>query len=291
MSVDILQQRIQKMKNPIVVDFSLLSEHIPAFLRENEGEVAAFSRFCRELMDGLQDKVPGVRFSFDYLALMGKGGLEALSELLHHAKNLGYYVLLDAPELLTPRTAERAADALFFADSLYPCDGLIVSPYIGTDAIKPFVPYCKEGQKDLIVALRTPNKSASDLQELMTGARHVYSAAADLICRFGDSTVGSCGYSHIGALAAATSMATLGELRSKYKRLFLLVDGCDYPAGSIKGCTPAFDRMGHGAAVSFGPMVTAAWYEAETDGADFVQQAVCAVERIKKNIGRYVTII
>jgi hypothetical protein len=37
--------------------------------------------------------------------------------------------------------------------------------------------------------------------------------------------------------------------------------------------------------------VTAAWLEAETDGSDYVQLAVQAAERMKKNITRYVTIL
>jgi hypothetical protein len=69
------------------------------------------------------------------------------------------------------------------------------------------------------------------------------------------------------------------------------VDGIDYPGGNAKNCSLAFDKLGRGAAVCAGPDVTAAWLKAETDGVEFADLAVKAVERLKGNIARYVTIL
>ena len=288
MAIDVLQDKIRKRKNALVVDFSLPMEQLPPHLQGME-PVAAFTQFCKELMAGLKGKIAGVRFSFGQFALMGDGGLSALSELLTLAHTQDYYVLLDSSEVLTPWAADRAAAAFFGENSRFFCDGLIVSPYIGTDAIKPFVPYCKDSRKDLFMAVRTPNKSAAELQDLLTGTRLVHTAAVDLLLRQGESILGRCGYSHIGALACAGS--SLSNLRTKYKRLFLLVDGYDYPSGNAKNASLGFDGLGHGAAICVGPAVTAAWLTEETDGLDYAEQAVIAAERIQKNIVRYVTIM
>ncbi len=288
MAIDVLQDKIRKRKNALVVDFSLPMEQLPPHLRTRE-PVAALSQFCKELMEALKGKVCGVRFSFGQFALLGDGGLSALSGLLELTHSLDFYVLLDSAEVLTPWSADRAAEAFFGENARFFCDGLIVSPYIGTDAIKPFVSYCKDSGKDLFMAVRTPNKSAAELQDLLTGTRLVHTAAVDLLVRQGDNIFGRCGYSHIGALAAASS--GLSNLRNKYKRLFLLVDGYDYPSGNAKNASAGFDSVGHGSAVCVGPAVTAAWLTAETDGTDYAAQAVAAAERIQKNIGRYVTIM
>lgn len=290
MAIDVLQEKIRKRKNALVVDFSLPMEQLPPHIQAQE-PVAAFSQFCKELMEGLKGTVCGVRFSFGQFALLGDGGLSALAELLELARSLDFYVLLDSSEVLTPWAADRAAAAFFGENARFFCDGLIVSPYIGTDAMKPFVPYCKDSRKDLFMAVRTPNKSAAELQDLLTGTRLVHTAAVDLLLRQGENILGRCGYSHVGALASAGAGSSLSGLRSKYKRLFLLVDGYDYPSGNAKNASFAFDQLGHGAAVCVGPAVTAAWLTTETDGADYVQQAVLAAERIQKNIGRYVTIM
>lgn len=291
MSIDVLQEKIRKAKNPVVLDLSFLPEHIPTRIRQDRDDAQAYIAYCTELLNALKGAVVAVRFSFGQFALMGEAGLRGLFGLLVQARKLGYYVMLDSVEVLTPWAAERAAKTFFSDEGEFSCDGLVISPYIGTDAVKPFLSYCKEGKKDLFFALRTANKSAADLQDLLTGSRHVHNAAADLVCRFGDGILGKSGYSHLCGLASATAPAVLMDLRRKYNRLFLLVDGCDYPGGNAKNCSYAFDRFGHGAAVCAGPSVAGAWYVAETDGSDFAEQAVQAVERIKRNITRYVTVV
>ena len=292
MSIDVLQERIRKLKNPSVIDFGVTPEHLPQHLLDEEGSVLlAYCRFCRELMVGMKGLAPAVRFSFSTFALMSPDGMAQLSGLLEDARNLGYYVFLDAPAVLSPWDADRTASWCFREGSKYPCDGLVVLPYIGSDAVKPFLPYCRDARKDLYLIVRTANKSASELQDLLTGTRLVHGAAMDLVKRYGEGLEGKCGYSRVCAMAAASAPDSLRKLRAKYPRVFLLVDGLDYPSGNAKNCSHAFDKLGHGAAVCAGPSVTAAWLINETDGKDYVAQAVQAAERMKKNITRYITVM
>ena len=46
-----------------------------------------------------------------------------------------------------------------------------------------------------------------------------------------------------------------------------------------------------GAVVCAGETITCAWKQAQSDGGDFLEQAVAAAERMKKNLTRYVTIL
>ena len=291
MSIDLLHDRIRKLKNPSVIDFGIQTDMIPQHLMREEGNVAnAYVRFCEELMDGLKDLVASVRFSFDTFALLGPDALTKLQALLSHAKQLGYYVLLDGPQILSPWAADRAADSLLGGD-LYPCDGLLISSFIGSDGIKPFLKYCKEDGKDLFTVVRSANKSASEIQDLLTGSRHVYSAVAEMVNRFGESILGKCSYSRLCGVVSAGSPESIRMLRSKHDRMFLLVDGLDYPSGNAKNCSYAFDRFGYGAAVCAGPSVTAAWKDTESDGSDYIEQAVLSAERMKRNLCRYITIL
>ncbi len=291
MSIDVLQEKIRKLKCPIIVDFGVQQANIPPHLLEDASILDAYDAFCRELMNGLKGIVPGVRFSFDQFALMGENALKKLSELLTMAADSGYYVLLDGPAVPSPWAAERTADYLLADGSRYPCDGLVVSPYIGTDAIKPFVPYCKEGDKSVFFAVRSPNKTASEIQDLMTGSRLVHTATADIVNRQAEAVVGKSGYSSIAALTAATNANAVTWLRNNYKKMFLLVDGYDYPGGNAKNCSYGFDQFGHGCAVSIGPAVVSAWMETESESKDFVSCAVQAAERINKNLNRYIAIL
>ena len=287
MSMDLLQEKIRKLKCPLIMDLAVKQEHIPAHICGDRSQLESYTIFCLELMEACKGLVPAVRFSFDQLALMG--GLEVLAKLLERAKDLGYYVVLDAPAVNTPWAAERAAGILA-EDSAYFCHCLIADPYIGSDAIRPFLPACKSG-KAVFFAVRTPNKSAVELQDLMTGSRLVHLAAADLVNRHGEAIVGKCGYSHVGVLTAATNANAVMGLRGKYNRMFLLVDGMDYPGGNGKICSYGFDKFGHGCSISVGPAITAAWKDAESEGYDFAHQAVKAAERIRNNLTRYFTIL
>lgn len=291
MSIDLLQEKIRKRKNPSVIDFGIQWSSLPPHLLEQEGSrVKAYGRFCRELMETLKETVPAVRFGFDAFALLGGEGIALLQDLLREAGEMGYYVLLDGPQILSPWAADRAAETLI-GGTEYTYDGLVISPYIGSDAIKPFLPFCKDGEKDLFAVVRSANRSALELQDLLTGSRHVYGAAAEIVNRFGETILGKCGYSRIGAVASAGAPEGLRTLRMKHNRMFLLVDGLDYPSGNAKNCSFAFDRFGHGAVVCAGPSVTAAWMEEESDGSNYLELALQSAERMRKNLTRYVTIL
>ena len=288
MSADILQEKIRKTKNPSVLELALpVSDLPPQYSRNAEG----YAAFCRELLERLKGSVPAVRVSFSAFCLLGHDGLYHLSETLKRAGELGYYVLLDAPEMLSPASAKSTAEALLGEGSIYPCDGLVISGYLGSDVIKPFLPYCKKEKKTLFVVARTANKSAPELQDLLAGGRVVHAAAADHVNRYGADTAGKYGYTNVGILGAASSAESLRTLRTKYPKLFLLVDGYDYPNANAKNCANAFDKFGHGAAVCGGTGITCAWKSAESDGADHLDHAKAAAERMKKNLTRYVTVL
>lgn len=287
MSIDLLQEKIRKLKCPIVLDMSVEPELIPAGM-DSDGS-SNIEMFCRQLLSGLKGVIPAVRFPFDQFALMGSDGLRILADLLREAKDMGYYVLLDGPAITSPWSAARAA-SLLDAASAYPCDGMVISDYIGSDAIRPCLPACKAG-KSLFVIARSANKSAVELQDLMTGSRLVHVAAADIANRHGETMCGRSGYHQIGVVTSATSASAVSGLRTKYNRMFLLVDGLDYPGGNAKNASCGFDRFGHGCAVSVGPAITGAWKETGSDGSDFVECAQRAAERIRGNINRYISIL
>lgn len=284
MAIDTLQDKIRKTKNPSIVEFAVSQDRLPPHFMEEGSVSAAYGRFCRELLEGLKGLVPGARFSFASFALLGPEGLAELQAVLKTASELGYYVLLDAPEILSVHGAQMTADAIFGTERWH-CDGVVISAYLGSDVIRPFLPYCESGKKDLFLVARTSNKTAPELQDLLTGSRLVHSAVADLANRHGEAFTGKCGYSQVGIVAGAGAADSTRSLRSKYKRLFLLLEGYDYPSANAKKCAYAFDQFGHGAAVS------ASIAEAWVDSADYVAQAVQAAERMKKNLSSYITIL
>lgn len=287
MSVDTLQEKIRKTKNPSVLQLEAFYE-CPQQL-ETLSVPAAVESYTQQLLVSLKGIVPAVRFGFGSFALLGAVGLSILENLTKLAHDQGYYVLLDAPELLSPMQAENAATVFGGESCPYYWDALVVSTYAGSDVLKPFVPLCKKG-KALFPVVRTANKTASQIQDLLTGGRLVHTAVADIVNRQGEDAVGKCGYCQVGALAAASNADSLRSLRGKYSRMFLLLDGYDYPNANAKNCSYAFDRLGHGAAACAGSSVFCAWKEGESS-QDPVAAAVAAAERMKKNLTRYISVL
>lgn len=289
MSVDRLQEKIRKLKNPTVVEFDFTSEHIPPVILEADPFFpSAFETYSKLLLDGLKESVPAVRFSMNRAAVYGAEGMIALKEVLRYASKLGYYVLLDVPAAFSAGDAQLAADQLFSADWKF--DGLVLTSYIGSDGIKPFAQKLEESKKSLFVLTRSSNKSCQELQDLLTGSRLVYQAMADVVNRFQGST-GRSGYGSVASVAAANAPEALRILREKYKYQFLLVEGYDAPNANAKNCANAFDNLGHGAAVCAGTSVTGAWLEDPWVAEEYMQAALEAVQRTKKNLTRYVTIL
>ena len=291
MSIDYLQDKIRKTKNPSMISLELSASSLPPqIVAQAENTADAYAIFFDAILEGLKGAVGAVRVPWGMFTLLGIRGMEAMSKVLKKARDSGYYILLDGLDFSTPAAAEMAADVVFGGE-MWPCDGIVVPVYLGSDSIKPFLDHCKDKKKDIFVQVKTSNKSAPELQDLRTGSRQVHTAAMDLVNRYGEALVGKFGYSCVAAIVGAGAPDAIRTMRAKYQRVFFMTDGYDYPNGNAKNCSFAFDRLGHGAVACAGSSVTAAWQQTESDGSDFVEQAVEAALRMKKNLTRYVTIL
>lgn len=290
MAIYKLQDKIRKMKNPTILNFSVLPEYIPQQILENSDSfLVARERYCIALMDALKEIVPGVRFSYPTFALAGADGLDSLKKLLDYANECGYYVLLDGVTALSAQEAAYQAELIMGVSFAYYYDGLIITDYIGSDVIKPYLPYMKENGKDLFVVARTANRSAGELQDLLSGTRWMHFANVDMINRFVTPLMTKCAYSQVAVVASASHPDSLRNIRQRFKEVFLLMDGCDYPNANAKNCSNGFDQIGHGAAACACSSILAAWQE--EDGQDYVSAAIAGAQRVRKNLLRYVTIL
>lgn len=286
MSVEKLLERIRKTKNPSMIELSVTSDQIPeSILNGHESTVAVIEDYALKVLTAVKGLVPAIRLPYGHFACMGAEGLAVFHNLLKEAKDAGFYVLVDAVDAASVRVAQVSAE--FFMG--LPCDGVIISGYAGSDMIKPYTELIKSAKKSVFVTLRHANRSASQLQDLMTGSRLVHIAAADVIKRQSESYLTRSGYSQIGGVASATSADSLRTLRSKYPNLFLLVDGYDHSNANAKYCSYAFDKLGYGAIVCACDSVLSGWKEEPM--LDPLNCVVSAAERMKKNITRYISIL
>ncbi len=307
MSIDVLQERIRKRKNPVMLGLDPYLPILPPHITDEayaeygqtlRGAAEAYYRFCTELLDRLCELVPAVKLQSACFEALGAEGIAKMQAISRYAKERGYYVLIDSMRGDVGNVAEIYAQAMFgtvsvgqTAHKLYECDALTVNGYLGSDGIKPFLPYCKHEGKNIFMLLKTSNKSSREVQDLLSGDRVVYTAMADLAMRWGSGLFGKYGYSEVGAVVGATFPQTMKLLREKYDRLFFLVPGYGAQGGTAKNVRFAFDRFGHGAIISASRSIICAWQKAESDGTDYLDRAVDAANQMKSNISKYVVIL
>lgn len=285
MSVDVLQNKIRKLKNPVLLHLCLVPELVPPAFLEGKTLAQGYEDYSCALLQALAQSMPGVRVSFDSFAILGPEGLTALHNVLLKAKELQLYTVLDYRREEEPALAAYAAQQLLRTGA-WPCDAVSLGIYAGSESVKPYI--AAADGKAVFVTLKTGNRSGSELQDLMTGGRLVYTAAADMVSLWGEGKWGRCGYSNVAGIAGAVNAQSLKNLRQKYGRMFLLVEGLETSGANAKNCAAAFDRMGHGAVCCPGSSVLAAWKESEQDP---IEAACEAVERWKRNLGRYIAVL
>lgn len=292
MSMDRLQEKIRRTKNPSVIDMTFFDGMVPECVAAQAADWAeGYLAYTQQLMEALRGQVPALRFSFNSFALRGAKGIATLQKVLKRAQKMSYYVFLDAPEALSADRAAQAAQLLLGEELDLAFDGVILPSYMGSDGMKPYAKLLGKAGKSLFVVIRTANKTAPELQDLLTGSRLVYMAMADVVNNLTTAATGRSGFTQIGCAAAATSADGLKNLRRKYKNMFLFVDGYDSPSANAKICSNAFDSYGHGAIVCAGASVTAAWREPDLCQEDYLLLAQEAVARMKKNLGKYVSVL
>ena len=308
MSVDVLQAKIRKTKNPTMVGLDPTPELIPPALLEaaiaEKGEnpealALAYARFCCGILDALKGFVPAVKVQSACFTAIGHAGVEAMEAVLAYAQKLKYYVLLETMRSDVGHIAQLSAQAVFGGIEIgtqryfpYPCDGLVINGYFGSDGIKPYLPYLEGPEpKNLFVVVRSSNRSAGEVQDLISGDRNIHTAMADLTLRWnGETRFGKCGYGEVGAVVGGLTPSVIQNLRKRYDTLFFLITGYGAQGGVAKHAGYAFDRLGHGAIVCASRSILGAWREPDAP-EDYRQAALAAAEKMKRQLDTYVTVL
>ena len=287
MSMDVLKNKIRKLRNPSALTIAPTLDMLPpSFLTDYDTPVKGMGEYCRQAMKALVGHLPAVKVSFGAFSLLGPEGLVELKSVLDTAAELGYYVILDW-QRQEDEAAAKAAAKLLLSGDLWPCDAVILSCYPGSGSVKPYILEANKEKKDVYVVLKTAGKSGSELQDLQTGGRTVYTAAADLLARWGDQTMERCGYSRVAGVGNASHSVSLRNLRAKYPKMFLLVDGLEAGNANARNASFAFDNLGGGALVCSNLLT--AWIEDPAN--DPIEEVVAAAQRMKRNVTTYVIVL
>ena len=188
---------------------------LPAGLSGNGGAL----EFNRAIIRSTADMVCAYKPNSAFYEAMGDGGMDVLAKT-REAIPSDVPVILDVKRGDIGNTAEKYATAAY---DLLGADAVTVNPYMGFDAVKPFL---RPGKCVFVLCL-TSNPSAADFQFLETGGIPLYERVARKVVEWARE-------GEIGLVVGATKPEQLRHIREIAGDLPILIPGIGAQGGDIQ---------------------------------------------------------
>jgi orotidine-5'-phosphate decarboxylase len=215
-SLDRLRQRVAAVGAPLCIGIDPHPDRLPAGLSPDANGI---ERFVRGLLEVVSEHAAAIKLNVAFYEALGSAGWRVL-ERIRAEIPAELFCILDGKRGDIGSTAERYAAGLL---GHLAGDAVTVSPYLGEDAVEPFLAY--PGRMVYLLA-RTSNSSAAQLQGLTADGRplfeHVALWAAE---RWPDGRV--------GLVVGATAPAELERIRSIAPVPAFLVPGVGQQGGDL----------------------------------------------------------
>ena len=216
-----LEKAIRKNNSLLCVGLDSDLEKLPkTFLKKND-PVFEFNKF---IIDQTSDLVCAYKPQIAYYEAKGIEGLKSLKRTVEYINKKYPYIpiICDAKRADIGSTSQQYAKSLF---DYFSFDAITVNPYLGFDAIEPFLNYKNKG---IIILCRTSNPGASDFQDLKINKTPLYIEVAKKVVTW-NKTYGNC-----LMVVGATWPQQLKKVRALAKDMFFLIPGIGVQGGSLE---------------------------------------------------------
>lgn len=161
-----------------------------------------------------QNAIAAIKPNYAFFAQYGFDGLNALKEITSRYKNK-VPIILDGKRGDIGKTSDAYAKELY---ETWQADATTVSPYMGSDSVKPFL----RDDKITYVLCRTSNIGAADFQELKAGRKFLYEKVAE-----------KCVEWNCGLVVGATSDSIKRIAKITKNKLPMLIPGIGAQGGDL----------------------------------------------------------
>jgi orotidine-5'-phosphate decarboxylase len=243
----------------------------------------AYEEFAARILDIVAPLVPIIKPQSAFFEACGPAGLLTLQRILCLARKHGLVTILDGKRNDIASTATAYADAAFagvtVAGRVHPvwdADALTVNPYLGRDAVEPFLQSARRSGRGVFILVRTSNPGAGQFQDLRCDGRPLFLHVAEAVGAWARENLGQDGFGDVGAVVGATHSAELAAVREALPDAYLLVPGFGAQGATAADTAPAFRKDGLGAIVNSSRGITFAFASGERDWEKKVEQATRA---------------
>ena len=242
-------------------------ERLPTHL-QSLPPAEAILAFNRAIIDATCDLVAAYKPNLAFYEALGPAGMEAFRATVAHVP-FGIPVIADAKRGDIDNTSRAYARAIF---DVYGCDAITANPYLGRDALAPFLDRADRGT---YILCRTSNPGAAEIAELDVAGEPLY-------VRIAERAPTWTTHGNIGLVVGATAPTQLARVRAVAPTVPILLPGVGAQGGDLEASMAAgLDATGAGLLVVAARQVMYA-----SSGRDFAEAARAAARRLRDQIER-----
>jgi orotidine-5'-phosphate decarboxylase len=224
------------------------------------------AEFNRRIIDATSDIAVAYKPNTAFYEALGVEGWDTLLETVEEASAA-------APVVLDAKRGDIGHSSRRYAELLDVADAITVSPYMGTDSVRPFL---EREDAGVFVLCKTTNEGSADFQDLDAGGKPVYAHVAERAVDWNAVN------GNVGLVVGATDPEGMEEIRGYAGDLPFLVPGIGAQGGDAEAAVEhGMDESGVGLVNSTRSIIYAG------EGEGFEDAARESARSLRKNLNRY----
>ena len=215
--VEKLRDISRKNKSLLCVGLDPEIERIPKFLLKEDDPIYEFNR---RIVDATYDLVCAYKPNLAFYQAQGSRGIDSMSKTIEHISS-------ELPIIVDAKLADIGNTSRMYARFVFEVlggDAVTVNPYLGGDALQPFLDYDDKG---IFVLCLTSNQGAKDLQGLPCDGMPLYHQVARQVGEW--NVKGNC-----GLVLGATHPEDIKAIREIAPRMPFLIPGLGAQGGDLE---------------------------------------------------------
>lgn len=245
---------------------------LPASVKQGRSVEEALFVFNREIIDATHDLVCAYKPNAAFYEAQGNGGLQALVRTVQYIHETYPHI----PVILDAKRADIGSTNIGYVAAAFDiigADAITVHPYLGKEALAPFL---ARKEKGIIVLAKTSNPGANEFQDLPVGndGEPLYQVVARHVAQTWNAN-GNC-----AVVVGATYPEDLRKVRAIIGDMPILIPGIGAQGGEVAATVQAGkDSRGWGMIISASRSIIFASKE-----SDFAQAARKVAEQLRVEI-------
>ena len=220
MTKEQLVEQIKKKQSFLCVGLDIDLDKIPTHLKKEDDPIFSFAK---AIIDSTHEYAVAYKPNLAFFESYGVKGWQAFQKIMEYLNSNfpDHFTISDAKRGDIGNTAKRYAKAFF---ETYDTDAVTVAPYMGKDAVEPFLTF--EGKHAILLAL-TSNPGAADFQFTNENNEKLFQKVLRTSLTWDNAD-------RLMYVVGATKAEALTSIRKLVPDSFLLVPGVGAQGGSLE---------------------------------------------------------